>query len=73
MSQKQRRKIGPGVYASGPLGEIEMEPEVVRWRLQHGLPVPRAALQAFLDEENRAWADYRENEDRRWAARRGVL
>ena len=40
----RRTKIGPGVYAIGPLGEIEMEPEVVARRLSLGLPVPQTAL-----------------------------
>ena len=35
-----KRKIGPGVYTVGPLGEIEMDPEVIQSRHERGLPVP---------------------------------
>jgi len=34
------RKIGPGVYSVGPLGEIEMDAATIRQRLAAGLSVP---------------------------------
>lgn len=37
------RRIGPGVYAVGPLGEIEMEQSVIDERRAHGLPAPATA------------------------------
>lgn len=37
------KKIGPGVYAVGPLGEIEMEQWVINERVAHGLPAPKKA------------------------------
>jgi len=38
----KRRKIGPGVYAVGPLGEIEMDEWVIRHRRSRGLLTPPA-------------------------------
>lgn len=37
------RQIGPGVYAVGPLGEIEMDQAVIDERRAHGLPAPATA------------------------------
>ena len=37
------RRIGPGVYAVGPLGEIEMEQWVIDDRVAHGLSAPASA------------------------------
>lgn len=36
--EKNIRRIGPGVYAVGPLGEIQMTPEVIAHRKRRGLP-----------------------------------
>ena len=44
MKAMRRTKIGPGVYAVGPLGEIEMEQPVIDRRKTLGLPVPPRAL-----------------------------
>ena len=40
MTQEKKIKIGPGVYAVGPLGQIVMTEEVRQSRIEHGLSVP---------------------------------
>lgn len=44
------RKIGPGVYAVEPLGEIEMNAWVIAERRIAGLPTPSAPRYLTTDE-----------------------
>jgi len=38
--KQKSRKIGPGVWAVGVLGEVEMDAATIRHRLERGLAVP---------------------------------